>query len=69
MGDYDFGFLCLPTFPYGKGKGPRKPPPFYSLEADLPLLLALIGGFQHSLAMLAGVITVSAGSVVKMVSV
>jgi xanthine/uracil permease len=59
--------------PFGKGKGRRKPPPFYSLNADLPMLLALVcgeppsffcntqadsPGFQHSLAMIAGVITV-----------
>jgi hypothetical protein len=29
--------------------------PFYGVEDDLPILLALICGFQHSLAMLAGV--------------
>lgn len=75
LGNYDFGYLCMPTLPFGKGKGRRQPPPFFSLNADLPLLLALvcgqylcvivrgdlltIVGFQHSLAMLAGVITVS----------
>lgn len=30
--------------PFGKGKGRRKPPPFYSLNADLPMLLALVCG-------------------------
>ena len=73
MGDYDFKYLCMPSMPFGKGKARRKPPPFYSLNADLPMLLALVcgeeipinvnsanqTGFQHSLAMLAGVITVS----------
>lgn len=56
VGDYDFGWLCLPTLPYGKG-GSRKLPPFYGLEDDIPLLLAIICGFQHALAMLAGLIT------------
>ena len=32
-------------------------PPFYGLNDDLPLLLAITSGLQHSLAMLAGLIT------------
>lgn len=44
LGDYDFGYLCMPSMPFGKGKGRRQPPPFYSLNADLPLLLALVCG-------------------------
>jgi hypothetical protein len=44
LGDYDFKYLCMPTMPFGKGKGRRKPPPFYSLNADLPMLLALVCG-------------------------
>ncbi|KAJ7162420.1 Xanthine/uracil/vitamin C permease [Mycena filopes] len=32
-------------------------PPFYALDAELPLLLAMASGLQHSLAMLAGQIT------------
>ena len=32
-------------------------PPFYALDADLPLFLAITTGLQHSLAMLAGLIT------------
>jgi hypothetical protein len=34
----------MPTMPFGKGKGRRKPPPFYSLNADLPMLLAIVCG-------------------------
>jgi len=56
LGSYDFGWLCMPTLPYGKG-GSRKLPPFYGLHEDIPLLLAIICGFQHALAMLAGLIT------------
>jgi hypothetical protein len=56
FGDYNFGWLCTPTLPYGKG-GSRKLPAFYGLEDDIPLLLAIICGFQHALAMLAGLIT------------
>lgn len=44
LGDYDFKYLCMPTMPFGKGKGRRKPPPFYSLNADLPMLLAIVCG-------------------------
>jgi len=34
-----------------------KQPPFYALDADLPLILAISSGLQHALAMLAGLIT------------
>ncbi|KAJ7216149.1 xanthine/uracil permease [Mycena rebaudengoi] len=32
-------------------------PPFYALDAELPLVLAIANGLQHALAMLAGLIT------------
>ncbi|KAG8986181.1 hypothetical protein FRB90_004174, partial [Tulasnella sp. 427] len=56
LGDYDFGWLCTPVLPWMKTKKSRSPP-FYALDADLPLLLAIVCGFQHALAMLAGLIT------------
>ena len=57
LGDYDYAWLCTPTLPFSlKGKR-RRPPPFYALDADLPLLLAMACGLQHALAMLAGLIT------------
>ncbi|TFK97200.1 Xanthine/uracil permease [Pterulicium gracile] len=56
LGEYSIGWLCLPTLPFGKASR-RRPPPFYSLDADLPLLVAIVCGFQHALAMLAGLIT------------
>jgi uric acid-xanthine permease len=31
-------------------------PPFYALDQELPLLLAITTGLQHALAMLAGVL-------------
>jgi hypothetical protein len=43
LGDYDYRYMCLPQFPYGK-RAVRKAPPFYSLEADLPLVLAIVCG-------------------------
>ncbi|KAG8698460.1 hypothetical protein FRC08_005908 [Ceratobasidium sp. 394] len=56
LGDYDFAWLCTPGLPFGKKKSTRAPQ-FYALDADLPILLAIVCGFQHSLAMLAGLIT------------
>ncbi|CAE6475857.1 unnamed protein product [Rhizoctonia solani] len=56
LGDYDFGWLCTPGLPWGKRKATRAPQ-FYALDADLPILLAMTCGFQHALAMLAGLIT------------
>jgi len=47
--------LCMPALPFGRRK--QTPPPFYELDADLPLVLALTSGLQHALAMLAGLIT------------
>jgi len=32
-------------------------PPFYALDDELPLVLAISSGLQHALAMLAGLIT------------
>ena len=59
FGDYDYAWLCLPTLPFSvSGKRPaRRPPPFYSVDAELPLILAMASGLQHALAMLAGLIT------------
>ncbi|KAF9430556.1 hypothetical protein BGZ94_006206 [Podila epigama] len=54
LGDYDYGFLCMPTLP---GFTIPRIPPFFGLKDRLPLLLALIMGLQHSLAMIAGVVT------------
>ena len=59
FGDYNYAWLCTPTLPFAIGgrKKRRTMPPFYALDSDLPLLLALACGLQHSLAMLAGLIT------------
>ncbi|KAJ7741765.1 xanthine/uracil permease [Mycena maculata] len=56
LGDYDYAWLCAPSLPFGNHKKSR-PPPFYALDADLPLVLAMTSGLQHALAMLAGLIT------------
>ncbi|KAA1466643.1 Xanthine/uracil permease [Dentipellis sp. KUC8613] len=59
FGDYDYAWLCTPTLPFAlRGrKASRRLPPFYALDAELPLFLAMTSGLQHALAMLAGLIT------------
>ncbi|KAI0311854.1 permease family-domain-containing protein, partial [Amylostereum chailletii] len=57
FGDYDYAWLCTPTLPFMHGKRARRLPPFYALEDELPLVLAISSGLQHALAMLAGLIT------------
>ena len=52
LGDYNYAWLCLPSLPFAKRS--KRPPPFFALDAELPLALAIFTGFQHSLAMLAG---------------
>ncbi|KAI8362537.1 purine permease [Mortierella sp. GBAus27b] len=54
LGDYDYGFLCKPTIP---GFTVSRIPPFFGLKDKLPLVLAIMMGFQHALAMIAGVVT------------
>lgn len=55
IGDYDYGFLFKPRLPFMKK--PKQAAPFFGLNDKMPILLALLLGFQHALAMLAGLIT------------
>lgn len=55
VGTYDYGFLFTPNLPFMK-RGQRASP-FFGLNDRMPLFLALLLGFQHALAMLAGIIT------------
>ncbi|KAK4231929.1 putative uric acid-xanthine permease [Podospora fimiseda] len=55
IGNYDYAFLFRPNLPFMKKSD--KAPPFFGLNDKMPVILALILGFQHSLAMLAGIIT------------
>lgn len=55
FGDYDYKYLFLPEIPFTKK--PPKTQPFFGLNSDMPLLLGFVLGFQHALAMLAGVVT------------
>nr|XP_036576710.1 purine permease [Colletotrichum truncatum]KAF6783503.1 purine permease [Colletotrichum truncatum] len=55
VGDYDYAFLFRPNLPFMKKSS--KAAPFFGLHDRMPTLLALLLGFQHALAMLAGIIT------------
>ena len=48
--------LCTPSLPC-LYRNDKRQPPFYALNQELPLLLAITCGLQHALAMLAGLIT------------
>jgi uric acid-xanthine permease len=55
IGSYDYKFLFRPNLPFMKP--PTQASPFFGLNDKMPFLLALLLGFQHALAMLAGIIT------------
>jgi NCS2 family nucleobase:cation symporter-2 len=55
IGKYDYAFLFKPNLPFMKKE--RRAAPFFGLHDKMPVLLALLLGFQHALSMLAGVIT------------
>lgn len=52
LGDYDYVFLFKPNLPFMK-KSPQSAP-FFGLNARMPLVLSLLLGLQHALAILAG---------------
>ncbi|KPM44619.1 Uric acid-xanthine permease [Neonectria ditissima] len=55
IGDYDYAFLFRPNLPF-MTKSTRASP-FFGLNDKMPVFLGLLLGFQHALAMLAGIIT------------
>ena len=55
VGDYDYAFLFKPNLPFMQKS--RRAAPFFALNDSMPVLLALLLGFQHALSMLAGIIT------------
>ncbi|KAJ3563891.1 hypothetical protein NPX13_g8041 [Xylaria arbuscula] len=55
FGSYDYAFLFRPNIPFLRKQ--RLASPFFGLNDKLPVFLAILLGFQHALAMLAGVIT------------
>lgn len=54
LGDYDYVFLFKPKLPFMKNE--RRAAPFFGLNQSMPIVLALLLGFQHALAMLAGIV-------------
>ncbi|KAI9839272.1 MAG: hypothetical protein M1819_003267 [Sarea resinae] len=55
IGNYDYAFLFKPNIPFLKKA--RRAAPFFGLNDRMPVILALLLGFQHALSMLAGIIT------------
>lgn len=55
IGQYDYTFLFKPNIPFLKKA--RRTAPFFGLNDRMPVVLALLLGFQHALSMLAGIIT------------
>lgn len=54
IGDYNWRFLCMPTPPW---QYDRPLPPFYGKDDKLSLLIAVVMGVQHALAMVGGIIS------------
>ncbi|KAI8980999.1 permease family-domain-containing protein [Pilobolus umbonatus] len=52
-GHYSWAEMCLPSI-FLKGKTKT---PFWGINSQLPLGLAIVMGFQHSLAMVSGIVT------------
>lgn len=57
LGDYDYGFLFRPNLPFMPKRAGSNKSPFFGLNDRMPVFLGLLLGLQHSLAMLAGIIT------------
>ncbi|CAK7202222.1 hypothetical protein SEUCBS139899_004944 [Sporothrix eucalyptigena] len=55
LGSYDYSFLFRPNLPFMKVS--KQASPFFGLNDSMPVVLALLLGFQHALSMLAGIIT------------
>lgn len=53
--DVHYAFLFKPTIPFTKWKS--QPPQFFSLHSRPPLLLTVILGLQHAMAMMGGLIS------------
>ncbi|KAK9822799.1 hypothetical protein WJX74_011059 [Apatococcus lobatus] len=56
IGDYDYTFLFMPKWRYCRNHKVERLPPFFAVNEPLPLLLALILGFQHAAAMVGGIV-------------
>ncbi|PXF44752.1 putative purine permease [Gracilariopsis chorda] len=58
FGDYDYTALCMPRIPCTPSWRTATPSIFFSVNERLPIVVGLLMGFQHALAMVAGIITV-----------
>ncbi|KAK9809309.1 hypothetical protein WJX73_003576 [Symbiochloris irregularis] len=57
IGSYDYSYLFRLRWPYGKAaQNAQRLPQFFGVNEPLPLLLAVILGFQHAAAMVGGII-------------
>jgi len=56
LGDYDYAALCMPTMPWKKDSKTQKFQ-FYEKDEAIPLLVSILMGLQHALAMVGGLIT------------
>ncbi|KAG6003193.1 hypothetical protein E4U21_002270 [Claviceps maximensis] len=54
LGDYDYAFLFRPNLPFMTQNTHRSP--FFGINDKMPVVLGMLLGLQHALAMLAGVI-------------
>ncbi|CUS08797.1 unnamed protein product [Tuber aestivum] len=57
LGNYDYAWLLTPDVPPFNRKYKDRVKPFYGIDERIPLLLTLLLGLQHSLAMVGGVVT------------
>jgi uric acid-xanthine permease len=55
IGNYDYALFFRPDLPFMTKT--RAPAPFFGLNDPMPVLLALVLGLQHALAMLGGIVT------------
>ncbi|KAK9815474.1 hypothetical protein WJX72_004255 [[Myrmecia] bisecta] len=55
FGRYSYGYLCMPNWCPWRAGGSQAPP-FYGVNEKLPLIIAVIMGLQHALAMVGGLI-------------
>lgn len=58
VGSYDYRALCMPRLPCFQSSSSKNRTIFFGVNDSIPILLALLMGFQHALAMAGGVITV-----------
>ena len=57
IGDYDYLYLITPSiWPFNKRYGDR-PPPFYGLNDEVPILLTILLGLQHALCMIGSIVS------------